>query len=178
MKKAILLLAMVSFSVTFAQVDKNTNTQKQTVVTKTTVTDAKGTDTATKAVTQTKKEVLTLKDSDASQTNQSVVMKPIVVDTDVTYSYDGNRFKFLSQKDENGYRLMTIKDNATNEQYAVIKPTSQNGYYIMSQDGKSSFGYFNADGNFVVERYDAKTDAIVSEVYKLNVKSDMKKDKM
>ncbi len=178
MKKAILLLAMVSFSVTFAQVDKNTNTQKQTVVTKTTVTDDKGTDTATKAVTQTKKEVLTLKDSDANQTNQSVVMKPIVVDTDVTYSYDGNRFKFLSQKDENGYRLMTIKDNATNEQYAVIKPTSQNGYYIMSQDGKSSFGYFNADGNFVVERYDPKTDAITSEIYRLNMKSDLTKDKM
>lgn len=58
MKKAMLLLAMVSFSVTFAQVDKNTNTEKQTVVTKTSVTDDKGTDTATKAVTQTKKEVL------------------------------------------------------------------------------------------------------------------------
>ena len=88
----MLLLAMVSFSVTFAQVDKNTNTQKQTVVTKTTVTDDKGTDTATKAVTQTKKEVLSLKDSDANQTNQSVVMKPIEVDTDVTYDYDGNPF--------------------------------------------------------------------------------------
>jgi|TARA_R110000823_G_scaffold311448_1_gene437061 hypothetical protein len=178
MKKAMLLLAMVSFSVTFAQVDKNTNTEKQTVVTKTSVTDDKGTDTATKAVTQTKKEVLSLKDSDANQTNQSVVMKPIEVDTDVTYDYEGNRFKFLNQKDEEGYRLMTIKDNATNEEYAVIKPTSQNGYYIMSQDGRSSFGYFNADGNFVVERYDAKTDAIISEVYKLNVKSDRKKDKM
>jgi hypothetical protein len=48
----------------------------------------------------------------------------------------------------------------------------------MSQDGRSSFGYFNADGNFVVERYDPKLDALVSDVYKLEMKSDMKKDKM
>ncbi len=94
---------------------------------------------------------------------------------DVNYGYNGNRFKFINQKDEDGYRLMTVKDNATQEEYAIIKPTSQNGYYIMSQDGKSSFGYFNANGNFVVERYDSKLGAIVSDVYKLEMKDDMKK---
>ncbi len=178
MKKVLMILALAAFTTGIAQVDKNKNKKTETVVTKTTVQDNTGTDVATKAVSRTQKQVIALDESDANQTNQSVVMKPMVVDTDVTYSYDGNRFKFLSQKDENGYRLMTIKDNATNEQYAVIKPTSQNGYYIMSQDGKSSFGYFNADGNFVVERYDPKTDAITSEIYRLNMKSDLTKDKM
>ena len=178
MKKVLMIFALAAFTSGFAQIDKNKNKKTETVVTKTTVQDNKGTDVATKSVSKTEKQLLALDETDANQTNQSVVMKPIEVDTDVTYDYEGNRFKFLNQKDKEGYRLMTIKDNATNEQYAVIKPTSQNGYYIMSQDGKSSFGYFNTEGNFVVERYDAKTDAIVSEVYKLNVKNDMKKDKM
>lgn len=50
----------------------------------------------------------------------------------------------------------------------------------MSQDGNSSFGYFNQNGDFVVERYDSKTDAIISTVYQLQVKETkmMKKDKM
>lgn len=106
-------------------------------------------------------------------------MQPSKINTSVDYGYEGNRFKFINQEDKDGYRMMTVKDNATQEEYAIIKPSSQNGYYIMSQDGKSSFGYFNADGNFVVERYDAKLDAVVSDVYKLDMKQDsMKKNKM
>jgi hypothetical protein len=176
MKKAMLIVALAAFTVGFAQ--ENKNKKEETVVTKTAVKTSKGTDVSTKAVTQTEKQVVALNDSEAGEINQSVVMKPTVVDTDVSYGFDGGRFKFVSQKDNEGYRLMTIKDNATNEEYAVIKPTSQNGYYIMSQDGRSSFGYFNADGNFVVERYDPKLDALVSDIYKLEMKSDMKKDKM
>ncbi len=177
MKKLLLICALGTFTFSFAQVDKNTNTEKRTVVTKKAVTDDQGTDVATKTVTQTQKEVLKLDDSDAGQTNQSVIMKPLKVDTDVDYSYNGSRFKFLSQKDENGYRLMTVKDNSTNEEYAIIKPTSQNGYYIMSQNGDTSFGYFNSDGNFVVERYDPKTKSVKSDVYRLQM-DNMKKDKM
>lgn len=176
MKKAILIVALAASTVAIAQENKNEKTE--TVVTKTAVKSTKGTDVSTKAVTQTEKQVLALNDNEAGEINQSVVMKPTVVDTDVNYGFGGGRFKFVSQKDNEGYRMMTIKDNATNEEYAVIKPTSQNGYYIMSQDGKSSFGYFNAEGNFVVERYDPKLDALVSDVYKLEMKNDMKKDKM
>lgn len=176
MKKVLIILALAAFTTGFAQ--ENKNKKKETVVTKTAVKSEKGTDVTTKAVTQTKKQVIALSDSDAGQVNQSVVMKPAEVDTDVSYDFDGNRFKFISQKDEDGFRLMTIKDNATQEEYAIIKPTSQNGYYIMSQDGKSSFGYFNTEGNFVVERYDPALGTIVSDVYKLEMKSDLKKDKM
>lgn len=176
MKKVLLIFALALFTTGVAQ--ENKNKKKETVVTKTAVKTEEGTDVSTKAVTKTKKQVIALSDSDAGQVNQSVVMKPTVVNTEVSYGFNGHRYKFLSQKDKDGYRLMTIKDNATNEEYAIIKPTSQNGYYIMSQDGKSSFGYFNAEGNFVVERYDPKLGAIVSDVYKLEMKSDLKKDKM
>ncbi|MCG2418637.1 hypothetical protein K8089_06345 [Aequorivita sp. F47161] len=170
MKKTLLIIALAAFTAGFAQENKNKKTE--TVVTKTAVTSEKGTDVSTKAVTKTKKQVLQLDDSDANQTNQSVVMKPAKVNTEVSYGYDGNRFQFLNQKDKDGYRLMTVKDNASNEEYAIIKPTSQNGYYIMSRDGNSSFGYFNENGNFVVERYDSQKGEIVTDVYKLHISSD------
>jgi hypothetical protein len=50
----------------------------------------------------------------------------------------------------------------------------------MSQDGQSSFGYFNQNGNFVVESYDAKNDVVVTTVYKLEMteKKIEKKGKM
>jgi len=177
MKKLLIICALGVFTLSSAQVDKNTNTEKRTVVTKKAVTDDKGTDVATKTVTQTQKQVLKLDDTDAGQTNQSVVMKPVKVDTDVSYDYNGNRFQFINQKDENGYRMMNIRDNATNEEYAIIKPTSQNGYYIMSKSGDTSFGYFNAEGNFVVERYDRNTKTVKTDVYKLQNNS-IQKDKM
>ncbi len=175
MKKILIVLALAAFTTGIAQ--ENRNEKKETVVTKTAVKSEKGTEVSTKAVTQTQKQVIALDASEANQTNQSIQMEPVKVNTEVSYDYDGNRFKFLNQKDEDGYRLMTIKDNATQEEYAVIKPTSQNGYYIMSQQGKSSFGYFNADGNFVVERYDPDLDVIVSEIYKLEMNKDSMKDK-
>ncbi|MGO3182012.1 MAG: hypothetical protein ACTIJ9_04195 [Aequorivita sp.] len=177
MKKVLIIFALAAFTTGFAQ--ENKNTKKETVVTKESVKTDKGVDVSTKAETKTEKQTLSLQKTDANKTNQDVVMSPAEVDTDVSYGYDGNRFKFINQKDENGYRMMTVKDNATQEEYAIIKPTTQNGYYILSKDGTSSFGYFNEEGNFVVERYDAKTDAVKSDVYKLEMNKDtMKKNKM
>ena len=167
MKKILLIFALAAFTTGFAQ--KNKNKTAETVVTKTITTDNKGSDVQTQAVKQTQEQVISLSADNANQTNQEMVMKPVEANTEVTYGYDGNRFKFLNQKDEKGYRLMTVKDNKTQEEYAIVKPSTQEGYYILSQKGTSSFGYFNADGNFVIERYDPKTDAIVSEVYKLQM---------
>lgn len=167
MKKVLMILALAVFTTGIAQ--ENKNEKQETVVTKTAVKSEIGTDVTTKAETKTEKQVITLADDDANQINQTMVMEPTKVNTDVNYGYDGNRFKFISQKDEIGYRLMTVKDNATHEDYAIIKPTSQKGYYILSKDGSSSFGYFNAEGNFVVERYDTEKDAIISDIYILEM---------
>ncbi len=165
MRKLILVFALAAFSSAFAQ--ENKNKEKATVLTKTTVTDNQGTKTSTKAISNTKKQVIALDQSDPNKVNQDAVMSSMEVDTDVSYGFEGNRFQFISQEDKDGYRLMTVRDNAKQEEYAIIKPSSQNGYYILSQDGQSSFGYFNADGNFVVERYDAKRDEVVNDVYQI-----------
>lgn len=168
MKKTLMIIALAVATTGFAQDQKNKNKVSETVTTKTITRDNKGEEIATKSVTENQKQLISLDDSERNKTNQSIVMSPVEVDTEVNYGYEGNRFQFVSQEDKDGYRLMTIKDNAKREEYAIIKPTSQDGYYILSKSGKTSFGYFNEDGNFVVERYDEKLDKIVSDVYRLN----------
>ena len=167
MRKFMIVFALAAFTSAFAQ--DNKNKKKETVVTKTTVTDAKGTQTSSKTISNTSHQVIGLNKDESNKVNQNMVMQQMEVDTEVSYGFEGNRFQFINQKDEDGYRMMTVRDNARNEEYAIIKPSTQNGYYILSQDGQSSFGYFNDDGNFVVERYDAKIDAVVSDVYKLEM---------
>lgn len=161
-------MALAVATTGFAQDNKNKNKKSETVTTKTTTRDNKGDDTAIKSVTEREKQVISLQADNKNQTNQSMVMSPAEVDTEVNYGYEGSRFQFVNQKDKDGYRLMTVRDNAKHEEYAIIKPTSQDGYYILSKDGTTSFGYFNQEGNFVVERYDEKLDQIVSDVYKIN----------
>ena len=170
-----MIFALAAFTTAFAQ--ENKNEKKETVVTKTTVTDSKGKDVATKAVSRTEKQVVSLDNSDANMTNQDVVMTPTKVSTDVTYSNDGNNYVF--QNDKEGYKMMYANADSVKD-YAIIRPSTQRGYYIMSQDGNSSFGYFNQNGDFVVESYDPGTDSIISTVYQLQVKEKkvMKKDKM
>lgn len=174
MKKILIILALGAFTTGFAQ--ENKNKQKETVLTKTTVTDSEGKKVSTEAVSKTSKQVIALDAQDVNKVNQEVVMRPVEVDTDVSYGFEGDRFQFMNQEDRDGYRLMTVKDNAKNAEYAIIKPSSQNGYYILSKDGTSSFGYFNAEGNFVVERYDAQKDEVVSDIYKIDMDKMPKKD--
>ncbi len=175
MKKVLMIFALAAFTTAFAQENKNEKTE--TVVTKTSVKDSKGTDVATKEVTKSEKQVVALNSNDANQTNQEVVPTPVQVNTDVNYSNDGRNYTF--QTAPVGYKMMTSDAGAVKD-YAIVRPSSQKGYYIMSQDGNSSFGYFNQNGDFVVEHYDAASDAIISTVYQLQVKETkmMKKDKM
>ena len=168
MKKVLTIIALGAFTTTSVFAQENKNKQKETVTTKTAVKSEKGVDISTKEVTKTQKQAVTLSERDANRTNQEMIVAPAKINTEVNYDYEGNRYKFINQKDQDGYRMMTVQDNATHQEYAIIKPTSKNGYYIMSQDGDSSFGYFNEDGDFVVEKYDATKDDVISTVYRLN----------
>lgn len=168
MKRFIILTALLIGTFSFAQERKNSETE--TIITRKTVTDNKGTRTSTKTESKTKNQPTRLSEADVNKVNQSVIMDPVKVDTKVSYSFEGERFQFIRQEDREGYRLMTVKDNVSNEEYAIIKPSTQKGYYIISKEGKSSFGYFNDEGNFVIERYDTKQDKIVTDVYKLSQK--------
>jgi len=53
----------------------------------------------------------------------------------------------------------------------------QKGYYLFNKDGKTSVGYFNQYGNFVVEGFDSNTDNVSTTIFILDEKSrDMMKE--
>tara|TARA_R100001369_G_scaffold51222_1_gene78043 strand:- start:394 stop:924 length:531 start_codon:yes stop_codon:yes gene_type:complete len=172
MKKILIVFALAAFTTAFAQENKNEKTE--TTTTKTYVKDSKGVDVDTKEVTTKEDQVIALNNTSADKTNFSTKMLPSEVKTDVNFKNNERKFSFEAQ--DKGYRMMAIKDDTSNE-FATIRPSSQKGYYIYSQDGDNSFGYFNQNGNFVVERYDPNTDSIVTTVYKLEVQEQTMKKK-
>ncbi|MCW8982261.1 MAG: hypothetical protein OQJ83_12820 [Altibacter sp.] len=179
MKKILMVFALAACTTAFSQVTQNENEKTTTKVTKTTVKDSKGMDVTTKEVTTKQSQDLALTSFDGKH-NFNTVMEPVQVKTDVNYSNDGVSYRFEPHS-TNGFQLMTMTEDDTKPmEYAVIRPSSQKGYYLMSQNGDNSFGYFNQNGHFVVESYDPQTDSIVYTIYKLDPAETkvMKKDKM
>ncbi len=158
MKKLLIMAALAIGTMSFAQ--ENKNEVKETVTTKTNVKDNTGTKVYKKDVTKTQTENVDLKISDANQTNQMASVKPMDVQINETYSNSGSNFMF--EKENNGYRLRNMTSTSPNGQNGILRPSSKNGYYILFMDNKSSLGYFDANGSFIVENYDPKTDTIVA----------------
>ncbi len=166
MKKLFIIFALAVFTTGFAQ--DNKSEQKETVTTKITTQDNKGIHTDVEQVTRTESQAIELDPKDAGKIDQDYDLGPTKVQTDVTYKSNGREYIF--ENEANGYKMLDTKDGEKID-FARLRPTSQKGYYIISQEGNSSFGYFNEDGNFVVESYSPATDAIEKTVYKIEVKN-------
>jgi hypothetical protein len=170
MKKIMIVLAVSAFTAGFAQ--ENKMKKSETTITKTTVVDNKGVDVSTKSVTDTEKEAIAIEEQvDATNFNTTVI--PVMSNSEVSYSHDGSNYAFEAV--DNGYKLMSLADDKTRD-YAIIRPSSREGYYIYYQNGYSSMGYFDQDGNFIIESYDAENDTVISTVYKLQASTVVKKE--
>ncbi|MDC7993637.1 hypothetical protein [Altibacter sp. HG106] len=172
MKKILIVVAFAAFAGAYAQETKNENKTTVTTKTQTRVTDNSGVNVTTKETKKTATQELALRGFDGTH-NFNAVMTPSNVNTDVDYSYGGDTYRF--QTADTGYTIMTGENGETN--YARIRPSSQKGYYIVTQDGNNSMGYFNSDGDFVVESYDPDNDGVMNYVYKIEYNDDMKMKK-
>ena len=85
-------------------------------------------------------------------------------DTIVYYKKDDSRFSFKSS--DNGFMMSDEND----EMYGSAKRSSQSQYYILNFNNNSGLGYFNADGNFVVEYYNPKTNELIIEAFEVDSK--------
>ncbi len=169
MKKLALMIAVLVGGTAFAQDTNIENEQTETVVTKSTVKTDKGTDVSTKTETKTKTEdiALTTVKGNTGDVNYNYTMKPTEVDSETVYYHDGKAYRFTS--DEQNYAMVVVDKNDAIKPIATLRPSTQKGYYILTENGTSKFGYFNANGNFVVESYDPDNDTLVTTVYTINV---------
>lgn len=163
----MLIIALAAFTAGIAQ---NTNEKEVKTVKKTIVTDADGVEVQTKATTKLESQDLALVNPQGKH-NFSTVMEPKEVTTDVDYYNSGIKYRFMPEK--TGYYIVNTED--TQKRLARLYPTSQKGYYIYTKDGVNSMGYFNADGDFVVESYDPDGDGVMNYVYKIKMDKDTKK---
>jgi hypothetical protein len=154
---------------------QNTNKKTEVKTTTTTVKDSKGEKKIVK--TEEVKEVQKIKLEQEKANTLNIPIKPSQVDvtTKTQVSVDGviqyvdvdrsayytlNGQKYQVAIDNTGY-TMALPDN---QERAVLRRTSNNNYIFKNKD-KLSVGYFDADGNLVLETYDEKTDTVVLEKF-------------
>ena len=80
----------------------------------------------------------------------------------VHYNYNDEKFTFTP--DDNGF-LMTLPENSS---YGQARKSASNHFYLMTLNGHPGVGYFNSNGNFVVEYYDKENDAMVIQSYEMS----------
>ena len=86
--------------------------------------------------------------------------KTKVVDVERSTYYVNNGKRYEMKSDEGGYR-MTLPEQKYN---AVLRKTSNNNYIYYNKN-KYALGYFDAEGNFILETYNSKSDKISVEKY-------------
>ena len=147
---------------------------------KTTVTTVKNSDGQKKSIkTEEIKEIqkIELKDADSNALNKEIKATPVevtaitsvtangvtnIVEVDRSAYYDFNGVKYQIKLAESGYNFYL-----PNEQKAAVLRKTSNNNYIYSSNSKTSYGYFDGNGNLVLESYDAKTDTITVETFNI-----------
>ena len=90
-------------------------------------------------------------------TNPDGTTRTVDVDRSSYYLSNGNKYKLVS--DPSGYTMVY-----GNEKPAVLRKTSTNSYVYKSKN-KIAVGYFDTNGNLVLETYDDKSDKVTSETF-------------
>lgn len=171
----ILILSILTVLFTINIQAQNTNVKSET---KTTVKTVKNSDGEKKTVKKEEiNEVQKVKLGEEKKNTLNIPMEPsptnvtkrtevivdgvtqyIDVDRSAYYTLNGQNYQVAL--DKSGY-TMAFPDGSDR---AVLRRTSNNNYIFKNKD-KFSVGYFDADGNLVVETYDEKTDSIVLDKY-------------
>jgi hypothetical protein len=162
---AIAILLAAGLSAT-AQVNQNVTKESTTTTVK--VDDGTGKPKKiTKTETTEAKQNIELKDADSKKLNKDMKATPVQVSQSTTikgdgiptyYELNGERYVFVTDRD--GYRI----SSPAVKEYGIVRKTS-NGQYIFRTKTGTSIGYFDENGNFVVENYDDATDGFTKETY-------------
>jgi len=169
MKTTALLLTAFLFSL-----NGQAQNQNVTNVTKTTVTTVKDSDGEKQIVKkQDVQEVqsIELQNADSKELNKDLKQTPVqvtsttqitnpdgstrTVDMDRSSYYESNGQKYQVQLDASGYTITSPQSKKP----ALLRKTSTNSYIYRTKD-QTAIGYFDTNGNLVLETYDDKSDRV------------------
>ena len=155
---------------------QNKNVKDETKTTTTTIVDSKGEKTYIKE--QNTREVqnielkeqnpkninMDLKDSAVMVKSTTTITNPDgstrTVDNDRSSYYLFNGKKYNVALDSRGYRILS----EDNKEEAFLRKTSTNSF-IYRNKNKIAIGYFDVEGNLILETYDPNSDTISFEKY-------------
>lgn len=173
MKNLIVTLSLIlCTSFGFAQ-NKNVQTEEKTTVK--TIKDSEGEKKIVK--TEKTKEVqnIEFEKSEKNTLNKEMKQTPVEVTSKTEVSVDGvtrsinidrssyynlNGTKYEVAVDKTGYSIK----NTTGKNLGILRKTSNNNYLYVTKN-KVSLGYFDAEGNLIIETYDDKNDVINVDKY-------------
>lgn len=176
MKKTITLLAALAITTgVYAQENKNKNVKETTTTTKSAVVDDDGIKVSEKVVKKEVTQKLGLTDFEGTH-NFQTVMLPKEIDTEVTYNYEDEVFAF--EKTPNGYKMVSIDTDESRKDYADIVKSSQQGFfYVRPANATNSVGYYDENGNFIIETYHNDQDLVTVTRYSLSDGTKLKNNK-
>ncbi|MBC7643414.1 MAG: hypothetical protein H7174_13950 [Flavobacterium sp.] len=174
MKNLILSTAILLFA--FNTNAQNTNKQTETKTTTRTVKDSDGEhQTIKKEQTQELQKIelgetkpntinVEMRDSPIQKVSTTQVTNPDgstrTVDVDRSSYYESNGKKYQVSLDASGYTIM----DSDSKRAALLRKTSTNSF-IYRNKNKISIGYFDINGNLILETYDEKSDKVRTETY-------------
>ncbi|WP_299246775.1 hypothetical protein [uncultured Aquimarina sp.] len=94
--------------------------------------------------------------------NEDISSKKIPVTKAVSFTYNEETFFFESKV--YGFELMQKKDSKSTSIGKVFKSSRKNNYIIQAGD-LSGIGYFDAYGNFVLERINPVTNKLITDIF-------------
>lgn len=166
------LCSAVFTSICFAQ---NTNVKSEVTTITTTIKDSEGEKRIVKSEETKEVQPIQLQNEKPNTLNIDTKESPVNVTTKTKVSVNGvtesididhssyyikDGVKYQVSLDKSGYLMKTPEG----KKLSFLRRTSNNNYIFKSKD-KFSVGYFDADGNLVLETYDEKTDSIILEKY-------------
>lgn len=178
MKTSILALLFLAFTIgTNAQ---NKNVLKTTKTKTTTIKDSDGEKKIVKTEKTNEVQNVKLGEEKSNTINIPTVNSPTQVTKTTEISVDGELKsrnvehsayymfggeKYQIKADNLGYTV--ISTDASNNNYRGILRKTSNNNYIYTDGTKTSFGYYDNDGNLILETYDNKSDLIKLEKFEI-----------
>lgn len=171
MKNLITILVLILGVTVYAQ---NTNVTKETKTTTVTVDDGTG---EPKKLVKTQhteaRQNVEVKQTGRNTLNKDIKETPVKVTETTTISGDGIATQELGETiryELKGKTYILIRDNSgfkvyspENEELGVIRKTSKTTYLYQTKDHKVSLGYFDNNGNFIIESYNNDDDSVKTE---------------
>lgn len=173
MKNLVFGILIILFSINSQAQKKNVKSEVQTTVI--TVSDSDGEKKTVKTQEVLEVQKIEVKDANSNVLNKEIKETPVqvikttkitengitkVIDIDRSAYYNLNGVKYQVVADEKGYTVFFPEGTKA----AILRKTSNNNYIYKTKD-KTSFVYFDDNGNLILETYDTDTDKVTVTKY-------------